>query len=145
MDTHYRRHQHGLTLVEILVAVLIISVGLLGVAGLHSFSLRNNFDALLRSHASALAGDIADRMRANRQVVLTTPATYQIALNQSPPTLAADSPTAVRDLNEWRDAVAAALPQGVGSIVVAGRLATITIQWGERDDAGMQFVTVTEI
>src|SRR5262245_41622690 len=56
----------GFTLIEILITLVIISVGLLCIAALHSMSLRNNFDALIRSHASALADEIADRMRTNR-------------------------------------------------------------------------------
>jgi prepilin-type N-terminal cleavage/methylation domain-containing protein len=39
----HRRLAGGFTLVEILVTILVISIGLLGVAGLHSFSLRNNY------------------------------------------------------------------------------------------------------
>ncbi len=148
------KHQRGLTLIEILVSLLVISIGLLGVAGLHAYSLRNNFDALLRSNATAFAADIADRMRANRRVATTTDA-YVINLDTTPPALEADSPRATRDLNEWRAAIAAALPSGVGSVAINGttRVATITIQWGERrsaaDDndgaATMTFVSQTEI
>ena len=72
------RAANGFTLIEILVTLVIISVGLLGIAGLHSMSLRNNFDALIRSHASALADEIADRMRSNRTRALA--GDYNVAL-----------------------------------------------------------------
>jgi type IV pilus assembly protein PilV len=140
--------QKGLTLVEILIAVLVISIGLLGVAGLHSFSLRNNYDALMRSHASALASDIADRMRANRRAALQTPSAYNIALTTSPAALTAASPTSDVDKSEWRATVASTLPQGLGqvNVNVGTSMATITIQWGERGELmPMQFVTETEI
>src|SRR5262245_50380565 len=57
--------QSGMTLVEVLVTLVLISVGLLGIAALQLTTLKSNKDAYVRSQASALAGDILDRMRAN--------------------------------------------------------------------------------
>lgn len=62
---HRINRQDGFTLIEILVAVLILSLGLLGLAGLQAASMRANHSAYLRSQATQLAYDIADRMRAN--------------------------------------------------------------------------------
>lgn len=59
------KKQKGFTLIEILVAVVILSIGLLGVASLQVQGLRNNQSAYLRSQASLLAYDMADRMRTN--------------------------------------------------------------------------------
>lgn len=136
-------HQRGFTLTEILVALVIISVGLLGVAGLHSMSLRNNFDALIRSHASALADEIADRMRTNRTRALAGDYNITIDATRTGTTLA-DT-----DLISWKTRLAAQLPNGKGSIALAvapSRLVTITIQWGERDQTDpVTFVTQTEI
>ena len=144
------RHSAGFTLTEILVTLVIISVGLLGVAGLHSLSLRNNFDALIRSHASALADEIADRMRTNRARALA--GDYNIVLNANRTgTTLADT-----DLKAWKARLASQLPQGDGSIVLAAapsRLVTITIQWGERTGSNpgdptnptVTFTTQTEI
>lgn len=55
----------GFTLLEVLIAVLIFSIGLLGVAGLMVLSVRTNHSAYLRTQASFLAQSMADRMRAN--------------------------------------------------------------------------------
>ncbi|XOV82164.1 MAG: type IV pilus modification protein PilV [bacterium] len=55
----------GFSLIELLVAVLIMGVGVLGVTGLQMVSLQNNRDALLRSEALQMAYDIMDRMRVN--------------------------------------------------------------------------------
>ena len=60
-----RRSAGGMTLVEVLVTLVIISVGLLGLAALQLTSLKGNQEAYARSQASALAGFILDRMRAN--------------------------------------------------------------------------------
>ena len=64
------RAQRGTTLIETLVALLVLSIGLLGVAALQITSLQNNRGAHMRSQASVLAYAIADRMRANRNVAL---------------------------------------------------------------------------
>ena len=55
----------GFTLIEVVVAVLILSLGVLGVAGLQIISTRSNFEGLQRSQATQLANDTIDRMRAN--------------------------------------------------------------------------------
>lgn len=57
--------QTGMTLLEVLVAVFVLSVGLIGVAKLQVTSKQNNFDALQRITATTLAYEIIERMRAN--------------------------------------------------------------------------------
>ena len=58
--------QRGFTLLEVLIAVMLLAVGLLGLAGLQAVSLRNNHSAYLRSQATMLTYDIIDSMRTNR-------------------------------------------------------------------------------
>ena len=57
----------GFTLLEVMVALLIFSIGLLGLAGLQGSSLQNNKTADLRSIAVIDAHDMAERIRANRR------------------------------------------------------------------------------
>src|SRR4030095_5211790 len=64
------RLARGTTLIETLVALLVLSIGLLGIAGMQMTSLQNNRGAHLRSQAQVLSYDIADRMRANRIAAL---------------------------------------------------------------------------
>lgn len=59
------RSHRGFSLVEALVALLVLSIGLLGIAGLFVESVRNSRTALLRTQAITLVGDMADRIRAN--------------------------------------------------------------------------------
>ena len=61
------RHSGGMTLIEVLVTLVIISVGLLGIAALQLTTVRNNYDAFVRAQAAMLASDMLDRMRANRR------------------------------------------------------------------------------
>ncbi len=56
--------ESGSTLIEVLVAVVIISIGLLSVAGMQAVALKSNNGSYLRSQASFLAYDLADRIRA---------------------------------------------------------------------------------
>jgi type IV pilus assembly protein PilV len=141
------KRERGMTLVEALVALVVLSVGLLGVAGLQMSSLRNNHNAHLRSQATALAYDIMDRMRANR--VAARAGEYNVALAGT----IAGATLAATDVNAWRAALAATLPAGNGAVnLVAGtNQVTITIQWSERviegsnENATVQFVTTTQL
>jgi type IV pilus assembly protein PilV len=59
------RKQRGFSLVEVLIALIIMSVGMLGIAGLYVQSMQAGRTSLFRHHAVTLAGDVADRIRAN--------------------------------------------------------------------------------
>jgi type IV pilus assembly protein PilV len=131
-----------MTLIEALVSLLILSIGLLGVAGLQMQALRSNHGAHLRSQATVLAHDIADRMRANRTAALA--GAYNVALGVVPTgTTLADV-----DVVAWKQVLADVLPAGDGSVVLAGTpanpIATITVQWTDRLGADT-FATETEL
>jgi len=59
------KHSNGFTLVEVLVTIVVVSIGLLGLAGLQINGLRANMSSETRSKATLLASDIVERMRAN--------------------------------------------------------------------------------
>ena len=59
------RKVRGFTLIEVLIALIIMSVGMLGIAGLYVHSMQAGRTSVLRHNAVTLAGDIADRIRAN--------------------------------------------------------------------------------
>jgi type IV pilus assembly protein PilV len=63
----YPRRCRGSTLMEVLVSIFILSVGVLGVAGLQITAKHSNFEATQRSTATALAQGIVERMRSNAQ------------------------------------------------------------------------------
>ena len=65
MHASYLIHQKGFSLLEVLIAVVVFSIGLLGLASLQVTGLKMSHDSLLRSVASLHANDMADRMRAN--------------------------------------------------------------------------------
>jgi type IV pilus assembly protein PilV len=126
------RRQRGFTLVEILVTVVLISVGLLGIAALQVTTLRGNQEAYVRSQASVLSADILDRMRANANAARN--GQYTVDYNGT----GTATTRAGQDLAEWQRTINNILPGGVD--VAAGRVdrdvttrvVTITIRWQER-------------
>ncbi|WP_432382979.1 type IV pilus modification protein PilV [Duganella sp. P38] len=94
----------GFTLLEILIAVLVLSVGIIGGVGLQLGALRARHQSLLLSHATQLAASLAERMRANP----SQSATY-LTLNYD--ALAEPSPAAPSSLCDGSACDAAQLAQ----------------------------------
>ena len=63
--TRQPARQNGFSLVEVLIALIIMSVGMLGIATLFVQSMQAGRTSMFRHHAVTLAGDVADRIRAN--------------------------------------------------------------------------------
>lgn len=59
------RRQRGFSLMEVLVAMLVLAIGLLGLASLQAQSLKFNHDSYVRSQATILAYEMMDKMRAD--------------------------------------------------------------------------------
>lgn len=113
-----RRKHSGFTMIEVLIALIVLSVGLLGLAGLQSAGLRFNQSAAMRSQATQLAYDMADRMRSN--VVASDAGDYLGAagLTASCHTTTGCTPAemAADDLAQWNQAIQRYLPGGAGLI-----------------------------
>jgi type IV pilus assembly protein PilV len=130
---HRLRKQRGFSMIEVLVTVLILAIGLLGLAGLQSTSLRSNHSAMLRSQATVLAYDIADRLRANRTAALN--GNYDVDLEETP----TGTSMVATDIIAWKTNLAEMLPLGDGAIERDDddNRFTITVQWddsrGEED------------
>jgi len=119
-----RVRARGFTLIEALVALIVLSIGLLGIAGMQISGLRANQSAASRTQASYLADDIADRMRANYTAARN--GEYDVALGG---TKSGTTPAQL-DVQAWV-AELATLPGGKGSVAVTPgtNVATIIIQW----------------
>jgi type IV pilus assembly protein PilV len=123
LNMHTRSHarQRGVSIVEALVALVVLSVGLLGVAGLYLTSVKANKTALTRSSAVELVNSMADRIRANRR----GEANYATARAPLPATIAAPTDDcnavavhctpvqlAAYDINRWQLSVSDSMPNG---------------------------------
>jgi type IV pilus assembly protein PilV len=132
-----RAAQRGLSMIEVLVAIVIISLGLLGMAGLQASSLRGSQGAVYRAQAVQYASDMAERMRGN----LGDARNYQIAMGDPVP-----SGTSVtdRDRAEWLVRLAT-LPGGTGSIAIdePNNLVSISVQWDDSRAGGSSTATYT--
>ncbi|MEO7387199.1 MAG: type IV pilus modification protein PilV [Gammaproteobacteria bacterium] len=119
--------QSGTTLIEVLITVVLVSIGLLGLAGLQLTTVQNTNSAAERFEATTLARDILERMRANRQQALN--GQYNLAMGADP----AGANLAGDDLDSWMTALAG-LPNGDGSVDVNGGVVTIEVQWTDASD-----------
>ena len=142
----FRRTAAGFTLLEVLVALVVLSIGLLGLSGLQTSSLRNNHSAFLRSQATLAITDIMDRMRANSDAANAD--NYDINYGATPTATnctSGCSPAAVanRDLVEWRSYVER-LPGGEGEIDVdANGVAEVKVRWADTRDSGNKLEIIT--
>jgi type IV pilus assembly protein PilV len=113
--------QGGFTLLEILVAIVVLSIGLLGLASLQAVGLRTNQSAYLRSQATLLAEDMADRMRANNVAVQANAYDLPVAnLSANCRTAAGCSANemAQNDYAEWTATLAGVFPNGEGVVCI---------------------------
>lgn len=128
------RRQQGFSLIEVMVTMVVVSIGLLGIAGIIVTNMKNTHSAHARSQATVLVNDIVDRMRANRALAEASPSPYAIAMNGA----VCSTGVACDDLDQWQKALKNGLPAGAGSVSYdAGtRKVTVTVQWDDRRAKG---------
>ena len=124
--------ESGFTLLEILVAMLVLSIGLLGLAGLMASSMRNNLSASHRTQATWMAYDIIDRMRANRASAIAGNYATSVGAPVACTVAAPTGSVQAQDIAAWKSQLACVLPTGDGSIAVTNAArATVVIQWDD--------------
>jgi type IV pilus assembly protein PilV len=130
-----KRAQQGFGLVEALVSLIVISVGMIGIAALYGQGLRASGTALYRTMAVNFASDMADRIRVNRR----GNASYGGGAadgncDAGGATDCTAAAMAAHDLFEWQAQVAAQLPNGAGVVQFTGTTPptyTIRVSWQE--------------
>jgi type IV pilus assembly protein PilV len=107
-NNHLANKQHGFSMIELLVALLIFSIGLLGIASLQVTGMRMTRDAELMGRASLYVSSMAERIRAN--------------------------PSTLVDTADWAHSIQTALPSGLGEVITVNRMHTISVSWLESQD-----------
>ena len=150
-----RNVNNGFTLLEVLIALVVFSLGLLGVAGLLVVSVQTNHSAYLRTQATFLAQSMADRMHANNlgvwagaYNVTAAPGSASGCLSSATLATCSAAQIATRDVTIWSNQLASFLPNPVATIACTAPASTpsadklterppytstcdVTITWGE--------------
>lgn len=122
-----KNHQSGFTLLEVLIAIFVFSIGLLGVASMMSVAIRNNHNGYLRTQANFLVNSMIDRMHVN-QVGLWTNNYDSIAVTGGPmPSggLGCDDLSSTCDASQLAARDAAAWAVSIGQLLPAGAQGTV--------------------
>ncbi len=142
-----RSAQRGFSLLEVLIALVVLGVGLLGFAMLQTMNLRYTQSANYRTQATNLAYDLLDQMRANRlSAAKYTAATFTAGSksgdNCTRPTGTGITVDAV--VTRWQCQVVDALGDSASATVTyASGQATVTLAWGERFIPAAETTTFT--
>lgn len=141
-----RRHIRGVSLIEVLVSIVIASIGLLALAGVNTSSVRYTKMSQYRGTATQLAGDIGERMRANKGGLASYDLQTSFATQATLPAVAAAlcnsyvvtctaAQMAAYDLQTWQVLVRNQLPEGSVFVVPQGAqsAADVWVVW--RDPA----------
>lgn len=154
------KRSKGFSLFEVLISLLVLSVGLLGLANLQGRSIASSYNAHLRTQATSLAQSMVDRMRANRNHAMLSTNNYQTDYATEPPAISTDCAAticsqanmALYDLTEWKCNLGmftdntncaglvsqVTLPSGEGRISAPDSTTgqtTVTVRWRDTDGA----------
>lgn len=158
----------GFTLMEVLVALAVLSIGLLGMAGMQLFSLKSSHNAYLRTQATTAANELVDKMRANSAAAIagnydTTLASIPGTITNCQTTNCLPNQLAQFELSQWKCALGnyesdttcttaangidlnSSLPSGDGSVVrdnTDPNVITVTVQWIDRGTGNNENVMV---
>ncbi|QIB66357.1 type IV pilus modification protein PilV [Kineobactrum salinum] len=139
----------GITLIEVLITLLIVAIGLLGLAGLQVTTISSQFEAYQRAQAVLLLEDMANRIRVNAPAARAGnyPDGDSYGLGVDPeniPDCSIEATTQARDLCEWGNALAGVDvlrdSQGLGSII--GARGCIENLAGSADGEGVVRVSI---
>ena len=130
MTPSWRSHpsqQAGVTMVEVLIAILVSAIGLFSAMKLQLTAVTNTHSSMFRSQAAIITSAMVDQLRANPTAAVA--GRYDITLDGLAPT----SGLEVADLKQWRTDLATTLPAGTGSVncVSATAICTLVAQWDD--------------
>ncbi|MDI9246786.1 type IV pilus modification protein PilV [Marinobacter sp. CHS3-4] len=143
-------NQKGFSLIEVIVTILILGIGILGVASTQVVSLKMNTQSQSRSQAVILAEDLLDRVRAsydNIGAYALAQGDAQGADNGACDTSFVPNGASVpaNDIATWENNLACLLPAAERTVAINGNTVTVTIDWDQDDADSNPVVVRTEI
>ncbi len=124
--TGLRKSSRGTSMIEVLIAVLILGIGLLGIAAMQAVTLRNGQSSLERSEAVMQGYGVFDSMRSN----MTNARANSYNLPRTCAVPAANSTLAQRDLGQWINGIQDTLgPSACGTVNCLSNVCTVTVDW----------------
>ncbi len=147
-----KNRSKGFSLVEVLAALVVVSVGMLGIAGLYVHGMTAGRTAMFSHHAVTLAGDVADRIRANPRAGVAYEAPAGANFNCIAGGIdCSEAEMAAQDILIWQEEADEFLPNGEVEIgftpppaAIAGSPATyaITVRWTEPGEDRSYTITI---
>jgi len=147
IKNHHIKSSTGFTLLEVMIAMVIFSIGLLGLAGIQAVALSNNNSAYTRTVSMQLAYNMTDVLRASTDgtgniinafdaVTTAIPGSAPTSCIQKyldPATVPSCTETQLADFEiyHWKKRIEKELASGLGSISKSGDVFTITIMWDD--------------
>ena len=133
-----KRLQTGMTLIEVLVATVILASGLLGAAAVQLNALKHTDSALMTTQASFIAYDMLDRIRANSAVDYSYSGGASVGLNS---VLGQDLSDFKRNIRQFGG------ERAIGGIAIRGSQVVITLAWDDsrasKEAGSLQTFTLT--
>lgn len=126
------RTASGFVIIDVLMAILLFSLGILGLVGLQTAMTRNQVDAKVRADASYLASELIAQIWANTSQLSSYTTSGCATLNLC---------------KEWQDKVASTLPSGTGSVSATASTGdvTVTITWTNPGGEQHKYITQTTV
>lgn len=124
--------QSGVGLIDVLVAILLLSIALLGFAKLQLETMKDQRLSYSHAMAQVLATDLSERIHANPQGINSYAVTDIVSRAPSGgcATGCGSAELAAQDLDDWREAIVnSALTGGNADVAISGSQVTITVQW----------------
>lgn len=126
--------QRGFSMLEVLISILVLSVGALGAAGMQISALKESGSASSRYRAASLASGMSDVLRADRSIAVTGSNDFASSVAAGTCTASATQP-----VKRWQNQIACELPGGKGGVEIDDytKRAIITVEWNDsRSNSG---------
>lgn len=134
--------QHGVGMIEVLIAIVVVALGVLAIIRMQTNMVRTNQSALMRSQATLLVYDMTDRLRVDR--FNASAGAYNRDFDDAVP---GGSTLAGREIADWLAQIAETLPAGTGAIASNGMQVTVSVRWDDSrgEQVAQVFSTSAEI